>query len=158
MVRSGCHICRRTLAYLLVWFSRCKYAQDRPSCRIAQLETLSERCETAKKASTFKTDLFVADHRKEMIDRLGDPLMEIGKHIDILRHCWQKWIIRHHDRWTCKKVDRHFLFGKFRAMQYYCIISAVMSSLWTNYEHLKLAWFESGDAKKVTIFSSTLQV
>lgn len=57
-----------------------------------------------------------------------------------------------------KKVDRHFIFGKSRAMQYYCIISAVMSSLWTNYEHLKLAWFESGGAKKVTIFSSTSQV
>lgn len=155
MARSGCHICRRTLAYLLVWFSRREYAQDRPSCRIAQLETLSERCETAKKASTIKTDLFVADHRKEMIDRLGDPLMEIGKHIDFAALLTE---VGHHDRWTCKEVGRHFLFGKSRAIQYYCIISAIMSSLWTNYEHLKLAWFESGGAKKVTIFSSTLQV
>jgi IS5 family transposase len=35
-----------------------------------------------KQRSAIKTDLFAADRRKEKIDRLGDPLPEIGKHID----------------------------------------------------------------------------
>jgi len=35
-----------------------------------------------KTRSAIKPDLFAADHRKEKADRLGDPLAEIGKHID----------------------------------------------------------------------------
>ena len=35
-----------------------------------------------KTRSAIKPDLFAADHRKEKVDRLGDPLAEIGKHID----------------------------------------------------------------------------
>ena len=35
-----------------------------------------------KRRSAIQTDLFAADRRKEKIDRLGDPLMDIGEHID----------------------------------------------------------------------------
>ena len=35
-----------------------------------------------KRRSAIQTDLFAADRRKEKIDRLGDPLIEIGEHID----------------------------------------------------------------------------
>jgi IS5 family transposase len=35
-----------------------------------------------KHQSAIKTDLFAADRRKNKIDRLGDPLVNIGKHID----------------------------------------------------------------------------
>jgi IS5 family transposase len=35
-----------------------------------------------KQRSAIKTDLFAADHRKQKIERLGDPLVEINAHID----------------------------------------------------------------------------
>ena len=35
-----------------------------------------------KTRSAIKTDLFASDKRRDKIDRLGDPLTEIGTHID----------------------------------------------------------------------------
>ena len=35
-----------------------------------------------KTLNVIKPDLFAADHRKEKVDRLGDPLAAIGKHLD----------------------------------------------------------------------------
>lgn len=35
-----------------------------------------------KRRSAIKDDLFAAEHRREKIDRLGDPLVEIEAHID----------------------------------------------------------------------------
>lgn len=35
-----------------------------------------------KRRSAIKNDLFAADHQREQIDRLGDPLTEIGSHVD----------------------------------------------------------------------------
>ena len=37
-----------------------------------------------KPRSAIKTDLFAAEHRKSKIDRLGDPLLDIGAHIDFV--------------------------------------------------------------------------
>lgn len=38
-----------------------------------------------KRHSAIKDDLFAAEHRREKIDRLGDPLVEIEAHIDFGR-------------------------------------------------------------------------
>lgn len=35
-----------------------------------------------KQRSAIKNDLFAADKRKEKVARLGDPLVEIGAHVD----------------------------------------------------------------------------
>lgn len=35
-----------------------------------------------KLRNAIKNDLFAADHHRQQIDKLGDPLIEIGKHID----------------------------------------------------------------------------
>ena len=37
-----------------------------------------------KRRSAIKTDLFAAETRREKLDRLGDPLAEIGTHIDFV--------------------------------------------------------------------------
>jgi IS5 family transposase len=37
-----------------------------------------------KRRSAIQTDLFAADRRKEKIDRLGDPLVEMEEHIDFV--------------------------------------------------------------------------
>ena len=39
--------------------------------------------------SAIKTDLFAADHHREKLDALGDPLVEIAAHIEgLLRILW----------------------------------------------------------------------
>lgn len=37
-----------------------------------------------KRRSAIKTDLFAADHHREKINAVGDPLMRIEKHIDFV--------------------------------------------------------------------------
>lgn len=37
-----------------------------------------------KPRSAIKNDLFATDHRRDKIDCLGDPLTEIGTHIDFV--------------------------------------------------------------------------
>jgi hypothetical protein len=60
-----------------------------------------------------------------MIDRLGDPQVEIGKHIHFAA------LLAEVNRMAPQPVNLQGgrLFGKSRAIQYYCIISAAMSSL-----------------------------